>query len=103
MLKYNEEGYAEQGNDFAIVHQPQEKAPEDAPYKLMLEFEHKKLKDGKDTSMSSATGVARSDDWDPENSDVYAEDESCPAVEVRLLVEPIYQAENSIKCTDQEL
>jgi hypothetical protein len=30
---------------------------------LQLEFEHKKLKDGKDTSMASATGVARSDDW----------------------------------------
>ena len=32
MLKYSEEGFAEQGNDFAIVHQPQEKNPEDAPY-----------------------------------------------------------------------
>lgn len=56
----------------------------------MLEFEHKKLKDGKDTSMSSSTGVARGDDWNTEESDVYSEDESCPAVEVRLLVEPIY-------------
>jgi hypothetical protein len=37
----------------------------------MLEFEHKKLKDGKDTSMSSATGVTRGDDWSSEDSDVY--------------------------------
>lgn len=69
----------------------------------MLEFEHSKLKDGKDTSMSSRTGVSRGDDWDDDDSDVYHEDEQCPAVEVRLLVEPLYQAENSIKCTDSEL
>lgn len=52
-----------------------DKNPEDAPYQLMLEFEHVKLKDGKDTSMASKTGVVRGDDWGNEDSDVYSEDE----------------------------
>lgn len=56
--------------------------------------------------MSYEGGIDRDDEWggiDGE-SDIYKDEQKgCPAMDIRMVVEPLSFAQNSIKCTDEEL
>ena len=55
--------------------------------------------------MASEGGLDRDDEWASAADDfsgIFGE-ESCPAVDIRFMVEPLTLAENSIKCTADEI
>lgn len=51
------------------------------------------------------TSIGRSDDFKDNDwlGDGEDEDEKCPAIDIRLLVEPIDTARQSLRCSDVEL
>lgn len=53
--------------------------------------------------MGSEGGLSREDDSLGGAAGVYREDDSCPAFDIRLMVEPLPMAQAAIKCTQEEL
>jgi hypothetical protein len=51
--------------------------------------------------MSSEGGLSRDDEW--MGGGASKDESTCPAFDIRLLVEPLTMAQQSIKCTDEEL
>jgi hypothetical protein len=64
----------------AIAHRPKSKDPQQAPYTLVLEFQHFGL----------AKGRHEGDDF-------------CPILDLRLIVEPFITASSAIKCRNDQL
>ena len=54
--------------------------------------------------MSYEGGIDRDDEWggiDGDSNSIYGDEQkNCPAVDIRMLVEPLNQAESAIKCTE---
>jgi hypothetical protein len=89
------DGFTEIGQEIVILKQPRSKSPVDAPYQLQLEFEHEGITDyGDQDTMSSEGGLSRGDEWLGDfTGGIYKEDDSCPAFDIRLLVEPLTMAQ----------
>lgn len=74
-----DDSYLGAATEIAIVHRPEGKEPHEAPYTLQLEFKH--------------VGLAK---------EHHQDDEFCPIVDVRLVVEPFNTAATAIKCKDDQ-
>ena len=95
------DGFTDSSAEIAIVHRPEGKKVQDAPYYLQLEYQHSGLGSGSQDSMTGigSTDKGRDDDYLGFGDD---EDEKCPAVDIRLLVEPLETARQSLRCSDIE-
>ena len=71
----SDDSYIGAATDMIIAHRPESKEPHEAPYTLQLEFKH--------------LGLAK---------EHHEQDEFCPIVDIRLIVEPFNTASSTIKC-----
>ena len=83
---------------------PRDKSPDEAPFELQLEFEHEGIGDyGDQDTMAGEGGLSRNDASLGGDDGMSREDFSCPAFDIRLLVEPVAMAQAAIKCSPEEL
>jgi len=74
------DGFVGTGSEITLVHQPEEGDPVDSPYTLHLEYKHE-------------AGTYE----EP------FEDDACPVIDVRLIVEPLVTAQAALSCSGPEL
>ena len=74
------DGFVGTGSEITLVHQPDEGDPEESPYKLHLEFKHE-----------AGTYEAA------------LEEDACPVIDVRLILEPLLTTKAALACTEPEL
>jgi hypothetical protein len=80
VLDVDEDGFVDSGSEIEMIHQPQYKEPSKAPYTLQLEFRH----------ISEPREGQR-------------EEDACAILDIRLVVEPLYEAQAALKCSEKEL
>lgn len=68
-------------SEFVILHRPVGKDPEEAPFKLKIEYRH---------APKTRT-----------NQDEY--EQVCHTIDIRMIVEPLETAQDMLKCSDEEL
>jgi hypothetical protein len=80
------DGFLTSGSEASVLHVPKGKNPTKAPYVLILEFEN-------DTSGSNSYKGYKGS----------AREESCPWLDIHLVVEPLATARAALRCSETEL